>query len=54
MATYNIRLSISENDSYDSTLRFDSEQLTDAQKQSVNTAIADMTSAMDTIRDIVV
>ena len=54
MATYNIRLSIAEKDSYDSTLRFDSEELTTEQKTAINGAIADMTEAMDTIRDIIV
>lgn len=52
--TYTIRVSISENDSYDSSLRFETENLTDTQRTTINTAIADLTAAMDTIRDIVV
>ena len=54
MATYNIRLSISENDSYDSTLRFDEAQLTNEQKETVADSISAMTDAMDAIRNIIV
>lgn len=54
MSTYNIRLSISEKDSYDSTLRFESDDLSTQQKSDIDAAIADMTAAMDVIRDIIV
>lgn len=51
---YNIRLSVSDNDTYDSSVRFDDENFTTEQKTAVATAISAMTSAFDTIRDMVI
>lgn len=54
MATRSIRLSVSDNDSYDSSVRFDDESYTQAQKDQINSAISDMTDAFDVIRNIVI
>lgn len=54
MATRSIRLSVSDNDSYDSSVRFDDEDLTTEQKTQIAGAISDMTDAFDIIRNIVI
>lgn len=54
MATRNIRLSVSDNDSYDSSVRFDDENLTTEQKTEIANAIGNMTDAFDIIRNIVI
>jgi len=54
MATRSIRLSVSDNDSYDSSVRFDDENLSPEQKTQISSAISDMTDAFDVIRNIVI
>lgn len=54
MATRSIRLSVSDNDSYDGSVRFDDETLTTEQKTQISNAISDMTDAFDIVRNIVI
>lgn len=54
MATRSIRLSVSDNDSYDSSVRFDDENMTEQQKTQIASAISDMTDAFDVIRNLVI
>lgn len=54
MATRSIRLSVTDNDSYDSSVRFDDENLSTEQKTQISSAISDMTDAFDVIRNIVI
>ena len=54
MATRSIRLSVTDNDSYDSSVRFDDENLSTEQKGQISAAISDMTDAFDVIRNIVI
>lgn len=54
MTTRCIRLSVSDNDSYDCSVRFDDEKLSTEQKGQISAAISDMTDAFDVIRNIVI
>lgn len=51
---YNIRLSIADDDNYESSVRFDDTQLDSTQKTTLNGAISDLKESFDTIRDIVI
>lgn len=54
MADWSVRLSISDSDTYDSSLRFDYDTLNESDKAAISSAIDDLTSAMDDIRDRVI
>ena len=51
---YTVRLSITDDDTYNADLRFDDTNLTDAQKTTIATAISGLKTNFDTLRDITI